>query len=62
MHDSGRILLVTIVDEHIGVLLNYILHNWPFTKAGVQNEAQQYWSFRDEIVVMHRITMKEKEK
>ena len=55
---TEEIWLVTIHDEHIYMLSNYILLGWPSMKAEVQREVEWYWSFIDKIVVIGRITMK----
>ena len=49
---AEEIHLVSIDDECIGVLSNYVLYGWPSRKAEVQKEAQPHWSFRDAITVM----------
>ena len=54
MHDSREIGLATLDDELMGVLSNYVMHNWLLTKSEVQKEA---WS-PDEIVVIDEIIMK----
>ena len=52
-------LQMDIIDnEKVGILSNYILQDWPATKAKVQKEVQQYSSFRDEIAVIDGIAMK----
>ena len=35
MHGHRKIQIAAIDVEHIGVLLNYVLHGWPPTKAEV---------------------------
>ena len=39
------------------MLLEYVFNGWPSRKAEVQ-DLQPYWSFRDEILIIDRITMK----
>ena len=45
-------------DEHLGLLSELILHGWLLTNDEVQKELQPYLSFRDEIAIIHGITMK----
>ena len=42
-------------DEHLGILLEHVLHSWPPTEAKVQKELQMYWSFKDEITIIDGI-------
>ena len=57
---AEEIRLATIDYKHIGMLSNYVLHGLPAVKSEVQKEVQPYWSFRDEIVIIDRITIKER--
>ena len=53
---TEAIWLATLDDEYIGMLSNYMMYVWQFTKYEVQKEAHPYFSFRDEV--MDRIAMK----
>ena len=55
-----EIQLAAIGDGHICNLSNYILCDWPATKAKVQKEVKLHWSFRYNIAVIEGIAMKRK--
>ena len=50
--------LATVDDEDIGMLAEYVLCGWPSAKPEVWKKLQPYWSFKNEIVIIHGITMK----
>ena len=61
--DSMRveeIRLVTLDDYHLGMLSKYVMHSWPSTKAEVHRELHPYWSFREEIIIIGGIAMKDR--
>ena len=47
-------------DDHIGVLLMYVIHRWPSPRSEVIKEVQPYWSSRDEVAVIDWIAMKDR--
>ena len=57
---SEEIKSVTINDEHLSIVSDYVLCGLPSVKAEVQKNLQPYWLFRDEIVITYSITMKGK--
>ena len=46
----------TLDDEHLGILVELLLHGWPLTKAEVQKEL--LWSFRGETASIDEIAIK----
>ena len=59
---AEEIRVAILDDEHLGILSEHVLYNWSSTKAEVQKELQPYWSFRDESIIIDRITMKGRRK
>ena len=57
---AEEIRSATIHDEHLSMLLEYVLHGWRSTRDEVEKELQQCWTFRDESVITDGITMKGK--
>ena len=55
---NRRIRSVTIDDEYLSMLSEYVLCSWPSTRADVKKDIQQYWLFRDKIVIIDRIASK----
>ena len=49
----------TVDNEQLSMLSEYVLHSWPSMRAVVQKELQMYWSFRDDIVIIDGITIKD---
>ena len=52
-----EIRIITQDDEHIGMLSELLLHDWPLIKPKVQKDLQPEWSFRDEIAIIDSITI-----
>ena len=50
--------LIIIDDEHLGILSELVLCDWPSTKADAQKELMKNWLIRDEITVMDGTAMK----
>ena len=46
--------------DHLNALMMYVIHGWPSTGVEVKEDVQPYWPFRDNKVVIDRITMKGK--
>ena len=55
---AKEIKLAMLCNKQIGMLSELLLHSWPSIKAEVQKDLQQYWSFRDEIAIIHHTAMK----
>ena len=60
LNDSRKIRSVTVDDEHLSILSEYVLYGWPSMTAELQKELQPSWSLRDEIVIIAGITIKSK--
>lgn len=48
----------TAIDEKLKVLQNVILCGWPERKRNTPAEAQEYWTFREELTVQEGIILK----
>ena len=54
---TADIRVATHDDEYLGILSEHVLHGWSSTQDEAQKELLPYWSFRDEITIIHGITM-----
>ena len=51
---------VILEDKHLSALAELFFQSWLYTKAEIQNKLQLYWSFRNKIVIIDRIAIKER--
>ena len=54
---AEEIKYATLDDEHLGILLKYVLHGWLLTKGELQKELQPYCPFTDKIASIDGITV-----
>ena len=50
---AEEIKCTTIKDGHIGELSTHVIHGWPSVRTEVIKEVKQYWSFKDEVVLIN---------
>ena len=59
---AEEITTATLDYEHLDILAKLVVCGWPLTEAEVQMELQPYWSFRNEIAIIDRMTIKGRRK
>ena len=50
----------TVQDEHLQCLKNIIISGWPTTKDQLHINIRPYWSYKDDLVVIDGIVMKDR--
>ena len=55
---ADKITHATIEYDNLSVLLTYVIHGLPLTKAEVINQVQPFWDLRDEVGAINGIAIK----
>ena len=45
-------------DDHLQCVKSFIISGWPSTKDKLHSDFRPYWSYRDELAVIHGVVMK----